>query len=73
MKVKEDVLKTIDTPQNRVRIAAAMGLGEQAVRKYIKNNDPKLTQFAALQAIKAITGIKKETDILEEPEFAKAV
>lgn len=72
MILRKEVLQKIDTPKNRVQIAAAMGLGEQTIRQYIIKNSPKLTQYAAMQAIKAITGVKKDADLLEETTVCKS-
>lgn len=73
MVLKENILKVIDTPKNRVAIAAAMGLGEQTIRQYIKRNDSKLTQYDSLQAIKKITGIKKDAELMDEEKAIAAV
>jgi|GEM_PF-1743260 len=62
MQLSEKILSTINTTGHRVRIAAAMGCGELTIRMYIKRNDPKLTQYAALQVIRKIA---KENNITE--------
>ncbi len=63
-KLKQAVLDTINCTTHRTAVAYAMGVGEDAVKKYIKNNDPKLTQYDALQVIKKIIGVANEADLL---------
>ena len=68
MVLKEEILNKLNTPRCRVRIAYAMGLTENAVRKYILRKDEKLTQYSALQAIKELMGVDNELELLEERE-----
>ncbi len=65
MVLRSEVLKTIDTPQHRVGIAAVMGLTENAIRQYIIRNDVKLTQYAPLQYIKQVMGCLDASEVLE--------
>lgn len=65
MVLKTTVLEVIDTPTHRVAIAGAMGLTENAIRKYIERNDVKLTQYAPLQYIKKVMGCLETGELLE--------
>jgi len=67
MKLNKDVLKIIDTVQNRISIAHAAGVGEQAVKNAIKTNSDVLTKYAALQKIKEITGLTEDEILEKEP------
>ena len=53
--LKDDILKQIDTTAARVKIADALGVSENTVRRYIKNNSDDLTKAKALEVIKKIT------------------
>ncbi len=70
--LRPEVLRVIDKPGDRSRIAASMNLGEQVIKKYIKNNDPKLTQYSPLQVIKQIMG-SLDTDelLMNQTEYEK--
>ncbi|MBK7885173.1 MAG: hypothetical protein IPJ81_16320 [Chitinophagaceae bacterium] len=65
-KLKQEVLQVINCTSHRLVIAFAMGVGEEAVKKYIRNNDPKLTQYAPLQVIKNIMNVSNESELLTE-------
>ncbi|MBK7883029.1 MAG: hypothetical protein IPJ81_03855 [Chitinophagaceae bacterium] len=65
-KLKPEVLQVINCTTHRTAIAHSMGVGEDAVKKYIKNNDPKLTQYAPLQVIKTIMDVSNESELLTE-------
>jgi hypothetical protein len=67
-KLKPEVLEVINCTVHRIAIAGAMVVGEDAVKKYIKKNDPKLTQYAPLQVIKNIMGVLDESELLTENE-----
>lgn len=69
MILKENILKEIDTPRNRMLIALKMNVTENAIRQYIHRNDEKLTQYAPLQVIKEITGVKNEAELLTERDY----
>lgn len=64
MALTKTALKAINTPSARVKIALALGVTEQAVIKAIKHNRDVLTKYAALEVIKAETGLTEE-QILE--------
>lgn len=70
MKIKQSVLNVINTVQNRVKIAGATGVSEQAVKKAIVNNSDVLTKYTALEEIKKITGLT-EYEILEKETIAQ--
>jgi hypothetical protein len=70
MILKENVLRAIDTPRNRILIALEMNLTENSIRQYIHRNDEKLTQYAPLQMIKKIMGVNDEAELLTEKVFA---
>lgn len=55
------------TRETRVRIGKAIGVGESAVYKFIKENDDCLTKAAALVIIREITGLE-DSQLLEESE-----
>lgn len=58
MKLKQQILDSIDNPQSRTKIAMALQIGEQAVAKACRANDPNgtLTKYAALEVISEETG-----------------
>lgn len=66
IQLKPEVLEKINCTEHRIAIAVSMRVGEDAVKKYIKNNDPKLTQYAPLQVIKNIMDAKHESELLTE-------
>ena len=65
-KLKPEVIEVINCTEHRIAIAWSMKVGEDAVKKYIKNNDPKLTQYAPLQVIKTIMNVSDESELLTE-------
>ena len=64
MRLTEIALEKINKPHVRVRLAVALGVSEQTISKYIKNNDDNLTKAAAVAVIKRQTGLT-EDDILD--------
>ena len=60
MHLKDEVLKQIDTPKIRRKIADALGVGEMAIVKAISVNPPhsSLTKIAALECISNELGIE---------------
>lgn len=70
MKLTTIALEKIDIMPIRMKIGLALGKSESAVRRYIINNDDDLTKAAALEVIKAETGLT-ESEILE-PQTAQA-
>jgi hypothetical protein len=51
----------------RQKIAAAIGVSESAVYKFIQNNDDNLTKAASLKIIRELTGLS-DADILDSTE-----
>ena len=64
MKLTKIALEAINTLPTRMKIALALGKSEPSVRRYIIDNDDNLTKAAALEVIKAETGLV-EAEILE--------
>ena len=58
MKIKQNILELVDNPQSRTKIAMVLQIGEQAVAKACRSNDPNgtLTKYAALEVISEETG-----------------
>lgn len=54
MNINATLLPLINTKMNRLKIALAMEVTEQAVKNYISRNDVKLTQAAPLKIIERI-------------------
>jgi hypothetical protein len=73
MKIKKNILKRINNPQDRTRIAIALGTGEQAVAVAVRNNAPQgpLTRFAALEVISKLTGVDMP-DLIERESKSKS-
>lgn len=49
----------------RLEVAKALGVSDQTLMRYIKDNDDELTKAAALIEIRKITGLR-DSEILEE-------
>ena len=73
MKIKPKVLKAINTPAKRTKIALSLGQGEQSVAIMCRRNvdNGPLTKEAALMAIREMTGLSN-SQILVAEEPAKA-
>ncbi|OQP52809.1 hypothetical protein A4H97_24215 [Niastella yeongjuensis] len=65
MKLKQEVLKTINTPQTRRRLMDALGCTEFTIARYIQRKSDNLTKAAALKVIRKVTGLP-DNEILEE-------
>jgi predicted transcriptional regulator len=65
MKLSKQALKLIIDPQIRMKIAIEIGVSDQTIRRYIKDNDDELTKAAALKVIRKETGLSNK-EILEE-------
>jgi len=63
MKIDPKVLPQLNNVKNRIKIAYASNVSEQAVKAAILNNSSVLTKHDALNAIKEITGLN-ETELL---------
>ena len=70
MVLKEQVLEVINTPRHRVAIAAAQGVTENAVVKWIEKNSSRLTEYTSLQVIKSIMKVSDESELLTEKAVA---
>jgi hypothetical protein len=64
--IKKEILDQLQTPKNRMKIAQAIGLGEQAVYLAIKSNKPVLMNYIALRTIKEIVGAESIDDLINE-------
>lgn len=65
VKIKKEVLKTINTPQTRRLLMDALKVTEFTIARYIQKNSDNLTKAAALQVIRTVTGLLN-AEILEE-------
>jgi transcriptional regulator with XRE-family HTH domain len=66
MKLTQKALSLIKAePVRRLEIAIALGVSDQTLMRYIKDNDDELTKAAALVEIRKITGLK-DSEILEK-------
>jgi hypothetical protein len=65
MKLKKEVLDAINTPQTRRLLMDALGVTEFTITRYIQKNSDNLTKAAALQVIRAVTGLLN-AEIMEE-------
>jgi hypothetical protein len=72
MILKKSILKKVNNPQCRTRIALVLGVGEQTVYVHMRDNMPdnRLTKYDALKAIskEAEVGIE---EILEDEKEVK--
>lgn len=72
MKLTQKALALIKVdPVKRLDIAKALGVSDQTLMRYIKDNDDELTKAAALVEIRKITGMK-DSEILEKTESIRA-
>lgn len=72
MKIKQEIVKKINKPLIRTRIAARMGIGEQTFQVRLRENasNGRLTKMDALRAISEEIGCGV-TDILSEEKSDK--
>lgn len=56
MKLTEKALTEINTVRTRVRLAFVLGVSEQTIINYIRQNNENLTKAAALKVIEEETG-----------------
>ncbi len=61
--IKKDAVQRLD-------IAKALGVSDQTLMRYIKDNDDELTKAAALVEIRRITGLKDDQILEKEPAAA---
>lgn len=69
MKLTKKALQEIKDPQVRIKLALALGVTDQSIQRYIKDNSDELTKAAALEVIRKETGMK-DKDILSRSGIA---
>lgn len=65
MQLQKDVLKKINTPRTRTKLALALDCTDQTIIRYIKENDDSLTKAASMEVIREELGLE-DNDILEK-------
>lgn len=72
MKLSKRAIKAINNTRVRMQIGLVLGVGEQSVRHYIRDNDDNgdLTRIGVLQVISEVTGMS--TDEILTGEKVKA-
>lgn len=62
MKISEEAINAINNTTVRLKIAAALGVGENSVRNYINDNeeDGELTKLKVLNIIREATGMNNK-------------
>lgn len=65
MSVKKRILKKLDTPRIRTRLALALDVTDQTIMRYLDSNSDNLTKAAALKVIREELNLS-DTEILEE-------
>lgn len=70
MILTDKALELINTPAIRMRIALALGVSDQTVCRYIKENNDELTKAAALEVIRKETGLTDKQILRKEKEAA---
>lgn len=67
MKLTQKALQLIKAdPVKRLDIAKALGVSDQTLMRYIKDNDDELTKAGALIEIRRITGLKDSEILVRE-------
>ncbi len=64
MKIKIEVLKTINTPQTRRLLMDALKVTEFTISRHIQKNSDNLTKAAAMNVIREVTGLP-DVEILD--------
>lgn len=57
MKLTEKALQEIKNPAIRAKLVLALGVTDQTIQRYIKDNSDDLTKAAALEVIRQETGL----------------
>lgn len=70
MILTKKALKAINNTPTRLRIALALGIGEEGVKRHITRNSSCLTKFAAIQVIKKETGLTEDQILDKKSEIA---
>lgn len=65
MSVKKRILKKLDTPRIRTRLALALDVTDQTIMRYLDSNSDNLTKAAALKVVREELNLS-DTEILEE-------
>jgi hypothetical protein len=65
MKLTKAALDKIKNPKIRIKLAIALGVTDQSIQNYIKDNKDELTKAAALEVIRKETGLR-DSEILEK-------
>lgn len=65
MQLTQIALNKIKNPRVRARLVIALGVTDQSIMNYIKDNRDELTKAAALKVIREETGLT-DKQILEE-------
>ena len=67
MKVSKIALEKINTPMARIKLAAGLGVTEQSIIGYIKDNkdDGNLTKATAMKIIRDVTGLEDSQILIE--------
>jgi hypothetical protein len=74
MKVKQEILDSVNTPQKRTLIALDLGIGEQTVAIQMRRNasNGRMTKMDFLQAISKVSGVAVdeilETELVKSPQ-----
>lgn len=63
--LKPDVLVFINTTKHRIELARIQGLSEAGIRKQIRNNSTRLTEYASLEYICQVYGCKDAGELVE--------
>jgi transcriptional regulator with XRE-family HTH domain len=67
MKLTQKALAMIKADAvQRLDIAKALGVSDQTLMRYIKDNDDELTKAAALVEIRRITGLKDDQILVKD-------
>jgi predicted transcriptional regulator len=70
MILTDKALELISPPAIRMKIALALGVSDQTVTRYIKENNDELTKAASLQVIREETGLTDKQILQKEKEAA---
>jgi hypothetical protein len=69
MRLKSSVLDAIKDSKVRLKLQIALGVTDQTINRYIKDNSDDLTKYAAMVVIREVTGLADQ-EILEFEEVA---
>ena len=66
MKLTERALQQIKDPTIRTKLALALGVTDQSIQRYIKDNSDDLTKAAALEVIRKETGLSDSQILIRD-------